>query len=308
MIVEDSARPVVVVGAHSQSLFMRVVSVPREGETVIGVHYEEPFDGGKATNQAAAAARFEAPVRFVSLVGDDERGRRICRQLDELGVDTRWIGVADAPTDVGFVMLADTGIPAIVTCQDLSSRLDERRVAAAATAINGASVVICQLEAPEDCARAAFRLARSAGAVTVLNPAPALAVSTELLQLTDVVVPNHHEAAMMVGRDAPVGDLASDLAARFPWADILVTAGGDGAYIARAGRGVEHLRAPRVEVVDSTGAGDALVGALAAGLRQGAPLVEAARAAVAAASVSVTRPGTIAGYATRAEAAVMAGA
>jgi ribokinase len=122
--IADGALPLVVVGAHSQSLFMHVSAIPREGETVAAHGFEETLDGGKATNQAVAAARLGAPVRFLSLVGDDERGRRILRYLHEQGVDTRWVGVADGPTDVGFVLLPPSRIPAIASCDDLSVRLD----------------------------------------------------------------------------------------------------------------------------------------------------------------------------------------
>ena len=87
--IENTDRPIVVVGAHSQSLFMNVAAIPREGETVVASGYEETVDGGKATNQAVAAARFGAPVRFVSVVGNDERGRRILRYLDRERVDRR---------------------------------------------------------------------------------------------------------------------------------------------------------------------------------------------------------------------------
>ena len=130
--VDDEERPIVVIGAHSQSLFMHVSAIPAEGETVGAFGYEETADGGKATNQAVAAARLGAPVRFVSVVGNDERGRRILEYLDGLRIDRRWVHLADAPTDVGFVMLSPRRIPAIASCQDLSRHLDGQYVYQAA--------------------------------------------------------------------------------------------------------------------------------------------------------------------------------
>jgi ribokinase len=234
-VVEDAARPIVVVGAHGQSLFMHVAAIPREGETVVASDFEETVDGGKATNQAVAASRYGAPVRFVSVVGNDERGRRILRYLDRERVDRRWVEVVAGNTDVGFVMLSPRGIPAIASCSDLSARLDASFVQMAARAIDGASVVVCQLEAPPACAGAAFEIARGVGAVTVFNPAPMVPLPRGLLELVDILVPNQHEAAALVG----------------------------------------------------------LEGALAACLRDGMNLTEAATCAVSAAAMSVTRPGTL---------------
>lgn len=294
--IGDDARPIVVVGAHGQSLVLHVDSIPRDGETVMGHGYEETADGGKATNQAVAAARLGAPVRFVSLVGDDARGRRILSYLDEVGVDRRAVGVAAAPTDVGFVMLLPSGIPAIASAGDLGARLDRSFVLAAGDAVSGASVVICQLEAPAACAQAAFELARRVGARTVLNPAPAAPLATELLELTDVLVPNQHEAATITGFDEPPDRLARRIRDSVPWTEVVVTAGADGAYY--CGReGAAHLAAPAVAAVDTTGAGDGFVGALAVRLRAGDSVLSAAGFAVVAAAISVTRRGTLDAYA-----------
>lgn len=297
----DAEAPIVVVGAHMQSLTLRVESIPRSGETTLGHDYAEPLDGGKATNQAVAAARLDAPVRFVSMIGSDERGRRLLDYLAANAVDTRWVQVEDGATDVGFVMLAPDGIPAITSCQDLSLRLNGDAVAVAHAAFAGASLVVCQLEAPVSCATAAFRQARLVGARTILNPAPALPMPPELLALCDVLVPNEHEAAAILGHAAAPAELASLLAARLPRADVIVTAGSAGAYVALADGRRRHLSAPEVEVADTTGAGDAFVGALAVRLRLGDDLMNATQWAVAAASVSVSRPGTMPAYASTGE-------
>lgn len=297
--VDDEERPIVVIGAHGQSLFMHVAAIPAEGETVAAFGYEETADGGKATNQAVAAARLGAPVRFVSVVGNDERGRRILDYLDGLRIDRRWVHVADGPTDVGFVMLSPRRIPAIASCQDLSRRLDRQFVERAARSLGGASIVVCQLEAPPECAQTAFEIARANGATTIFNPAPMVPLPVGLLELADVLVPNQHEAADIVGREAPAAELADRLADMAPWAHVIVTAGDDGAYLANAGTPSRHIEAPKVQALDTTGAGDAFVGALAAGLRDGQTVSEAATFAVSAAALSVTRPGTLDAFASR---------
>jgi ribokinase len=297
--VDDEERPIVVIGAHIQSLFMHVAAIPAEGETVAAFGYEETVDGGKATNQAVAAARLGAPVRFVSLVGNDERGARILDYLDRLRIDRRWVHVADGPTDVGFVMLSPRRIPAIASCQDLSRLLDRQFVRRAARSLGGASIVVCQLEAPPECAQTAFEIARANGATTILNPAPMVRLPDGLLELADVLVPNQHEAAVILGRDVPTAELADRLTDLAPWANVIVTAGDDGAYLAAAGTPSCHIKAPKVHALDTTGAGDAFVGALAAGLRDGQSVRAAATLAVSAAALSVTRPGTLDAFASR---------
>ena len=290
-------RPIVVVGSHVPGLFVHVEAVPREGETVLAWGFDEPEDGGKATNQAVAAAKLGAPVRVITLLGSDERGRRWRRILAGYGVDLEFAFTADGPTDVGFVMLPPSRVPAIASSVDRSRGLDAGRIDAAAPAFIDASLVICQLEAPSECALAAFRHAREVGARTILNPAPAAPLDAELLELTDVLIPNEHEAAALAGVDAPPERLAALLSERLDGRHAIVTAGGAGVWIACDGV-VAHESAPRVEAVDTTGAGDAFVGALAVRLRAGDDVPEAVRFGVRAASLSVMRQGTMPAFAT----------
>ncbi len=295
--VAADARPIVVVGSHVPGLLIEVEAVPREGETVLGRSFAEPEDGGKATNQAVAAAKLGAPVRVVSLVGDDERGRRWRSTFERYGLDTRWLIVADGPTDVGVVLLPPSRIPAIVSTLDTSAALDAAAVEARRAAFEGASFVLCQLEAPAECAVAAFRVGRDAGARTILNTAPAQTLAPGLLDLVDVLVANEHEAAVILGREGRLPDLTASLARLRPDLLAIVTAGAEGCYVA-AGRDVDRVPAPRVEPVDTTGAGDQFVGALAVRLRAGDDVEAAVRFAVRAATLSVTRPGTMPAYVT----------
>ena len=292
--------PITIIGAHSSALFMHVTSVPKEGETVLGWGYEEPDDGGKATNQAVAAARLGGPVVAVTVLGNDARGLRARASLEQAGVDTRWVIVADGPTDIGFVMLPPSKIPAITSLQERSRDLDERVVEAAADLIRSSYCVVCQLEAPRPTAIRAFRIARHAGVRTVLNPTPADNVGRTLLSLTDVLVANEHEAATLAGHNVSPERATREVSRRWPEMDIVVTAGRAGAWVASRGRAdIEHIAAPTVEkVVDTTGAGDAFLGALVVRLREGDELARAASFAVRAASVSVARAGTIPAFAT----------
>jgi ribokinase len=298
--VLDRAGPIVVVGSHVAGFVLEVDAVPREGESVLGRGFAEPEDGGKATNQAVAAAKLGAPVRLVTLLGDDERGDRWRGILAGYGMDTTFVMQQPGPTDVGFVLLPPSRIPAIASSIGLSVALEAALIERGRGAIDDASLVICQLEAPHGCALASFRLARAAGARTLLNPAPAEQLAPELLALTDVLIPNEHEAAVLAGREGTSAELAELLCERVGGAAVIVTAGADGCYVATGGQS-EHLPAPRVVVADTTGAGDAFIGALAVRLREGHVLRDAAAFAVRAAALSVTRPGTMPAYATASE-------
>lgn len=289
-----------VAGGHGQSLFLRVEAIPREGETVLGFGFEEPVDGGKASNQAVAAAMLGAPVRLLTLVGNDERGRRWRAFFERSHIDVKYVVDREGPTDVGFVMLPPSGIPAIASSRDLGAYLDDEFVRSSAAAFNGASVVVCQLEAPPACALASFRLGRAAGATTILNPAPATPLDPELVALTDILVPNEIEAAALHRGDGPPALLASQLAERYR-CTVIVTAGANGCYVKAQGLPSFHHSAPSVTAVDTTGAGDAFVGALAVRLRAGDDLESAVIFATSAASLSVTRPGTMPSYPTLAE-------
>ncbi|HUY44249.1 MAG TPA: ribokinase [Streptosporangiaceae bacterium] len=299
-----TAGPVVVAGAHGQSLLLRVDAVPREGETVLAAGFEEPEDGGKATNQAVAAAKLGAPVRLVTLLGNDERGRRWRRILEGHAIDVQFLLEANGATDVGFVMLPPNRIPAIASSRDLSASLDGDAVLSVRDAFTDASVVACQLEAPQTCALESFRLARVVGAITILNPAPAATLSPELISLTDILVPNEHEAAALHGSLAEPAVMASGLARRFGCA-VVVTAGPLGCFVEVPGEKGRHCPAPKVQVADTTGAGDAFIGGLAARLRAGDDLPAAAAYAATVASFSVTRHGTMPAYPTAADLAVL---
>lgn len=295
---------VVVVGAHSQSILLHVTRVPVEGETVLGWGYEEPLDGGKATNQAVALARLGVPVTLVSVFGDDDRGKEIRRYLESEHIDLRYSIVSSGPTDIGFVVLPDTGIPTIVTSTDKSVQLDRASVMRSEAAFEDASFVVAQLEAPPEAALAAFELAHAVGACTVLNPAPAALLDDRLVTETDILVPNEHEAAILASREVELSESAKLLGDELGIPAVIITAGARGAYIAIRGGEVAHVTSPKVRVVDTTGAGDAFIGALVSQLYRGGPIIEAARFATLYASDTVTRSGTLHAYPDRREVSV----
>ncbi len=290
---------VVVVGSLNLDVVVPVERHPAPGETVLGGDHVQ-LPGGKGANQAVALARLGRSVAMVGRVGADDPGRRLRAALEAAGVDARHVlDDPGAPSGLAMISVTDDGENTIVVSPGANGRVGHDDVAGAAELLEAALVTLVQLEVP---AAAVSAAAAAAGGTVVLNPAPARALDTELLARVDVLVPNRTELALLARAAVPDGAAAAaELAARLqgPRA-VVVTLGADGAVVSHE-RGAEHIPAPAVDAVDATGAGDAFCGALSDALAGGAELVEAARWAVRAASISVTRPGAQDGMPTRAE-------
>ncbi|QYG91932.1 ribokinase [Iamia sp. SCSIO 61187] len=291
---------VVVVGSINDDLVVVAGRLPGPGETVAGTSVSHS-SGGKGANQAVAAARAGAPTLMVGGVGRDEAGDRLRAGLRDAGVDTAGVRVVDGPTGVAIVTVAG-GENTIVVVAGANARLDPHQVEAVAVAPG--DVVVAQLETPTEATVAAFGRARSAGAVTVLNPAPAAPVPGALLDLVDHLVVNEHEVELVLGVAAADlvadrGDARQRLRAACR-ATVHLTLGADGQLVLGPDMAIA-VPGRAVEVVDSTGAGDCFTGSLAAGLAAGVPLEAAVRRAGAAASLSVTRPGAAPSMPTAAE-------
>ncbi|HZQ27128.1 MAG TPA: ribokinase [Acidimicrobiales bacterium] len=281
---------VVVVGSVNMDAVVRVDRLPGPGETVLG-HTLDSVPGGKGANQAAAAARLGAPTALVARVGDDDAGRTLVAALAGEGVDVR--AVATTPgtaTGVALITVDAAGANSIVVAPLANHSLSAVDIDAAAELIAGARVLLCQLEVPLAAVERALQIARAAGVTTVLNPSPAPGpdVGAALLELVDVVVANEHEAEA--------------LALQCP--AVIVTRGARGAVVFVDGR-YHELSAFPVTAVDTTAAGDAFCGALVAGLAAGRTVLEAARPALAAGALAVTRPGALPSLPTAAEVAAL---
>jgi ribokinase len=281
---------IALVGSINLDIVVGVDRHPAPGETVLGDDRQE-LPGGKGANQAVAAARLGTDVAFVGRVGDDHAGRRLRDGLAAEGVDVTHVRVdADAPTGVALIAVDRAGENTIVVSSGANARVSAADVEEARDVLANAAVTLVQHEVPEDAVAAAIA---AAGGTVVLNPAPARPIVAPV----DVLVPNRGELEALVGRAGDPVELARSLdAARA----VVVTLGSEGAAVIEGSR-VERIPAPRVDAVDTTGAGDAFCGALAQALDAGADLVEAARWAVRAAAASVTRPGAQGGLPRRAD-------
>ena len=279
---------VVVVGSANVDFVVAGARLPRPGETVIGGTFEQ-FHGGKGANQAVAAARLGADVAFVGAIGEDDLGADALRALEAEGVGvesvTRIGGVA---TGVALILVAADGENMISVASGANERLSAEYVRQAldSVGLRDGDVVLVSCEIPLAAVDAALRIGRQRGATTVLNPAPADGLTLAMLASADLVTPNEHERAVL-----PTGGSVATLTSHGP----------DGAGLEWPGLDAVSISAPGVTAVDATGAGDALNGAFAAGLADGLDIETAARRAIAAASLSVTRPGARGGTPTRPE-------
>jgi ribokinase len=261
---------VTVLGSLNIDRTVRVRRHPAPGETVLGTELTiRP--GGKGANQAVAAARAGAAVRLVGRVGDDAIGRCYRAALGERGVDTGAVlDTPGQPTGTAHITVDDSGENTITVVSGANALLSTADVTRAAEAINGAGVLLLQLETPLPAVVEAARTAADAGVRVVLNASPAATVPDELLGVADPVIVNEHESHLL------------SAAAR----SVCVTYGARGATWGR------HTgRPPVVAAIDTTGAGDSFAGALAAHLAAGATASDALLAAIRAGATATTWPG-----------------
>jgi ribokinase len=284
---------VLVVGSLNVDLVVHAPRQPRPGETLTGDGFATD-QGGKGANQAVAAARMGVQVAMIGRVGNDDHGRRLLAALQREGIDATAVGVDDAlPTGVASIIVSHDGENSIVVVPGANHALSLAHVDAQAPRLAAAHVVVAQLETPQAAVFHALRLARSVGAVTLLNAAPAATLSAEQLQTVQWLVVNEGEAATLLG--TPVDEMSQARAAARALralgpGDVVITLGAKGLVHASAA-GVVHHAASAAKAVDTTGAGDTFVGVLAAGLSQGLPADEALRRGQAAAAIAVTRRG-----------------
>ncbi|GAA1988240.1 ribokinase [Kitasatospora viridis] len=316
----DTTVRVVVVGSVNLDQVIEVAALPRPGETVTGGPVLR-LGGGKGANQAVAAARLGGAVALIGAVGSDADSAALRAELAGEGVDVGRL--AEVPGPPGHaVVLVDAGAEnCIVVSPGANAAVGEAEVAAAREVLGAAAVVLAQLEVPMAAVLAA---ARSAGGTFVLNPAPvpvsvpggAGGLPGELWGLVDVLVPNRTELEGLSPLDGSVGSVDEPVgpvnglptpelrrvawqALALPCPRVVVTLGAEGVLV-RDGSFVELVPAPKVAAVDTTGAGDTFCGALAVALAEGEPLAGAARFAVRAAALSVTRTGARTAMPTRA--------
>lgn len=287
---------VAVVASCMMDMITDVDRLPELGETLRGRSFRLGF-GGKGANHAVMAALAGVDVRVVARVGDDAFGAMTVDNLRSRGIPTEHVLVTSgATTGVAPILVAPDGANVILIVPGANERLAPDDIAAGRHHLAGATVVIGQLEVPQEATLAAFELVKAKrGATCVLNPAPARAVAPALLEATDILVPNEVELAQLSGHRPEsleaMAAAARELLGRPGPGTVVVTLGERGALVVRPHE-ARHVPGHRVATVDTTGAGDAFVGALAAELARGRPLLPGVAFANAAAALSTCRHGT----------------
>ena len=303
---EDPQPVVAVVGSLNIDLVAYTPRVPNAGETVIGDRFQMGF-GGKGANQAVMAARLGAHVVMIGALGDDVYAGMTLDNLDRQGVDARHVARVPGSSGVAPIWVEPDGTNRIIVVSGANDAVDPEAAAQTIASMDHVDVVVGQLEIPQPVTLAAFRAARARGAVTILSPAPAAPLDPDLLEVSHWLIPNETEFAILAGIDRldPGDDRPVAAFARRTSPRLVLTLGSRGAAIVSADGDIDRIPATPVRAVDTTGAGDAFVGAFAVGLAVGLNERAAVRLGIACASDSVTREGTQSSFASREVAATI---
>ncbi|MDA3029981.1 MAG: ribokinase [Actinomycetota bacterium] len=286
---------IVVVGACMIDLISYVPRFPQMGETLHGTEFRMGY-GGKGANQAIMAAKLGSKVVMVSKVGDESFGAGTLENFKKNGVLIDFVYKSKEEfSGVAPIFVTPKGENSIVIVSGSNNNLTAMEIEKASNEIKQSSYLICQLEIEVELSLIALRLAKKLGVSTILNPAPARSsLPEEIYRLTDIFCPNESEAELLTGKKINSMTDIEEMAKQFVTAgakSVIITLGENGCYVLSNGIG-KHVPANKVSVVDSTGAGDAFVGALAHFLDLGIDIFESSKRASAVATISVQGKGT----------------
>ena len=288
---------IAVVGSAMIDLTAYAAVIPAPGQTLEGDLFTTGF-GGKGANQAVIAAHCGAEVHFVGKLGRDLFGDSIAENFKKLGIDSEYVERSDTPNGVAHIWVDANGENRIIIIPGANHEIESKKAIEAIESIAGLAVVVAQCEIQQEVTLAAFSAAKKRGCVTILNPAPYQPLSKELLAVTDWIIPNETEFKELHGQ-APTSD---DVLKSFrPGKNSIVTLGSEGAVLITSDGNLTRVSAPKVNAVDTTGAGDAFVGVFAFGLASGKNPEDAMKLGIKVASMSVTRKGAQSSYPSQAE-------
>ncbi|QBO36557.1 ribokinase [Periweissella cryptocerci] len=296
-------KKVVVLGSLNVDSILHINHLPKQGETM-AMNDTTVAPGGKGANQAVAAKRMGAQTSFIGAVGDDQNGAMMLSALTNDQVDTKHVTVMNGiSTGAAYILLEEDGNNTILINGGTNQQLTEAHIEAAREVIENADVLITQFETPMATAIAAFKIAKDAGVLTILNPAPAAAnIPGELMMLTDIIIPNETESEIIT--DIEVTDEASMVASAnilqsLGVENVIITVGARGAFY-QTTKGHGFVDAFKVNAVDTTAAGDSFIGSLAANLDHDlANLAEAIRVSNKTSSLAVQGAGALPSIPTR---------
>jgi len=284
---------IVVVGSTNTDMVIKASHLPQPGETILGGTFFMSA-GGKGANQAVAAARLGARVVFIAKTGFDVFGRQSIELFEKEGIDTSCI-VRDRiePSGVALITVHDHGENCIVVAPGANGALTPEDIDVAKEKFENARLILTQLETPVETVEYVATLAESMGITFMLNPAPATRLSDELLEKTSIITPNQKEVEMLTGikvTDESSAKQAGVVLQKKGIETVIITMGAAGAFLLDKNKSV-MVPGHKVNVVDTTAAGDVFSGALAVALCEGRPMEDSVIFACKAAAVSVTRLG-----------------
>lgn len=284
---------IVVIGSTNMDMVVKTSHIPVPGETVLaGSFFMNP--GGKGANQAVAIARLGGKVSFISKVGNDVFGKQSSQLFDDEGINTFYmLSDEELPSGVALITVDEFGENSIVVASGANAHLVPIDLEDALDEIAKAGILLMQLEIPMETVHFAAKHASSKGVKVVLNPAPANTLMPELLSCIDLITPNRMEAEMISGinvNDVESAKKAAKAIYEMGVKNVVVTLGALGAVICEDGE-TQVIPARKVEVMDTTAAGDVFNGALVVALSEGKGLPDAVQFACTLAAISVTRMG-----------------
>ncbi len=292
---------VAVVGSAMIDLTAYAKNLPDAGQTVEGELFTTGF-GGKGANQAVIAAHCGAEVHFIGKLGRDLFGQSIAENFNKLGINSDFVDRSDTPNGVAHIWVDGNGENRIIIIPGANYEIEKERAIQGINSIKDLSIVIGQCEIKQEITLAAFTAAKARGCTTILNPAPYQQLSQDLLAVTDWIIPNETEFKELHGQ-LPTSD---EILKNFRnGKNSIVTLGSEGAVLISADGTLTRTPAPKVQAIDTTGAGDAFVGTFAYGLACAKTATDAMSLGVRVASLTVTRKGAQASYPMQAEIATL---
>lgn len=292
---------VAVVGSAMMDLTAYAHTLPEAGQTLVGELFTTGF-GGKGANQAVIAALCGAEVHFIGKLGRDLFGDSIATNFTTVGINSFFVERTDIPTGIAHIWVDGNGENRIIIIPGANHEIESTKAVAAINDIDNLSVVIAQCEIKQEVTVAVFSAAKTRGCITILNPAPYQVLSQELLELCDWIIPNETEFRELHGQLPSSDEILKTFR---PGKNSVVTLGSLGAALINADGSIIRTTAPTVDVIDTTGAGDAFVGTFAYALASRMSSEDALALGIKVASLSVTKKGAQSSYPTQAEISIL---
>lgn len=285
-------KKICVIGSLNMDLVVKVDTMPKGGQTLIGSNFKE-VPGGKGANQAVAMARLGANVSMIGKVGNDSFGQTMINALKNDNVDTKYINIEQGPTGVALITVDKNAENSIVVAPGANYKVDKSYIDKNIDAIKNSDIVVVQLETPLETIKYALKIAKEFNKYTILNPAPAVKLEDELIENVDLLTPNETELEIISGVEINSEDdilKAAKVMIEKGVKELIVTLGSNGSLYINREKSM-FKKAYKVQAVDTTAAGDSYTGALSVAFANGKNVEEAMDFASKVGALSVMKEG-----------------